>query len=90
MTLLISPKLRAEGGEKFVEKVEKIVASAGGKIGKLTEMGKKQLAFPIDKLADAEFLSWSLELPARAVVQLNQKLTVDREIIRHLLVKSEG
>ena len=72
------------------EKMEKIVKALGGKLGKFTEMGKKQLAYPIDKIHEAHFLNWIIELPNEGVVQLEKKLTVDREVIRHLIIKHEA
>lgn len=70
------------------DKIEKAVVAAGGRAGRMIEMGKKQLAYPIKKLSEAVFLSWTLELPAEVVLQLNRKLTIDKDIVRHLLVKT--
>lgn len=83
LTVLVK---KTEGME---EKMEKLVKALGGKLGRMMEMGKKQLAYPIKKVSEAEFLNWSLELPGEGVVQLGKKLSVDREVIRHLLVKSD-
>lgn len=77
----------AEGVE---DKVEKLVKALNGKAGRMVEMGKKQLAYPIKKLSEAYYLSWTLELESPSVVQLERKLTVDRDVIRHLLVKVQG
>lgn len=74
---------KTEGVE---QKIEKLVKALDGKLGKFTEMGKKQLAYPIDKTHEAHFLNWIIELPTEAVVQLEKKLAIDREVIRHLLI----
>ncbi len=70
------------------EKIEKLIKALGGTAGRTIEMGKKQLAYPIKKITEALFFSWVLELDAPLVLQLEKKLTVDRDIIRHLLVKA--
>ena len=70
------------------EKIEKVIAAIGGKAGRMIEMGKKQLAYPMQKISEAQFFSWVVELPAQAVVQLSKKLDVDRDVVRHLLVKA--
>ena len=70
------------------EKIEKVIAAVGGKAGRMVEMGKKQLAYPMQKISAAQFFSWVVELPANAVVQLQKKLTVDKDVVRHLLVKA--
>lgn len=69
------------------EKLEKMVKVIGGKAGRMVEMGKKQLAYEIDKNNSANFLTWVLELPAKSVVELDRKLTLDKDIIRHLLIR---
>ena len=40
------------------KKKGKIVKALEGKVGKMTEMGKKQLAYPIGKAKEAVFVSW--------------------------------
>lgn len=69
------------------EKVEKMVKAFEGKAGRMVEMGKKQLAYEIDKNSSANFLTWALELPAKSVVELDRKLTLDKDVIRHLLIR---
>lgn len=73
--------------EGVEEKMEKLVKALNGKAGRMVEMGKKQLAYPIKKLTEANYVSWTLELESPSVVQLERKLTVDRDVIRHLLVR---
>jgi len=71
------------------EKLEKLVKALDGKSGRMVEMGKKQLAYSIQKTSEANYVSWGLELPQESVVQLEKKLTNDKDILRHLLVKAE-
>ncbi len=73
-----------------VEKIEKLVKALEGKTLNDVAMGKKQLAYRINKLSEAEYLNFTIELPAPAVVQLEKKLVVDKDVIRHLLVKVEA
>ncbi len=72
------------------EKIEKLVKALEGKTGRMVEMGKKQLAYVISGMTEANYVSWGLELPAASVVQLEKKLTNDHDILRHLLVKADA
>ncbi len=81
LTVLVK---KAEGVEA---KIEKLVKALEGKLGKFTEMGKKQLAYPIAKTREAVFLNWMVELPGGGVVQLEKKLTIDKDILRHLCLR---
>lgn len=87
LTVLIKSDVKDEQKDEFVSKIEKLVKIFAGKTGKMTEMGRKQLAYPIQKQTQAQYLSWVLELPAASIVELGKKLHNDREILRHLLVR---
>lgn len=89
LTVLVRSDVKDEEKEKFVGKIEKLVKILGGTVGKLTEMGRKQLAYPIQKLSEAQYMYWKLELPGPAVVELEKKLNNDKEVLRHLLVKED-
>lgn len=89
LIVLTKTDLAGEGKDKFVAKMESTVKALEGKVAKTVEMGKKQLAYKIKNLAEANFMQFMLELPAKSVVQLDKKLTVDRDVIRHLLVVAE-
>lgn len=86
LTVLVKGDLKETAKDKFVEKIEALVKVLDGKIGKITEMGKKQLAYAIKKQREAQFLTWVLELPAKSVAQLEKKLVNDKEVLRHLIV----
>ena len=73
--------------EGVAEKIEKVVKVLGGKVGKSVEMGKKPLAYHIRKAGEGHYLQILIELPGKAVVELVKKLNVEKEVLRHLLVK---
>lgn len=83
---MIKSDVKDDGREKLVEKLEKTVKALEGKVVKTLEMGKKQLAYKIAGQSEANYMNMVLELPAVSVIQLEKKLTVDKEILRHLLV----
>ncbi|MBI5358845.1 30S ribosomal protein S6 [Candidatus Amesbacteria bacterium] len=86
LTVLVKSDLKEKALDKFVGKMEDLVKALDGKTGKITEMGKKQLAYTIKKQKEAQFLTWVLEVPPKNVVQLEKKLVNDKDILRHLLV----
>lgn len=86
LTIMVKSDVKDEAREKLVEKLEKTVKALEGKVVKTMEMGKKQLAYKISGQSEATFMNLVLELPPLAVIQLDKKLTVDKEILRHLLV----
>jgi len=89
VTILLKPTLSEEGRIGWTEKLEKTVKALEGKTGKVTEMGKKQMAYKIQNFSEADYLNLSLELGTAQVLQLERKLAVDKEVLRHLIVKAE-
>lgn len=90
VTLMVNSEVKGEAKDKLIERMEKIVKALGGKMGKLTEMGLKQLAYKIHDQGEANYISWALELSPEGVVQFGKKLTAEgqkKEILRHLLIK---
>lgn len=86
---LIVMSKTSEGVE---ERIEKLIKALGGKTLKTKALGKKQMAYPIAKQTAAEYLSFEVELPGAAVVQLETKLNVEEQktdLLRHLLVKAQ-
>jgi len=86
LTIMLATDLKDEARDKLTDKMEKTVKTLEGRVIKTLEMGRKQLAYKIGGQTEAVFLDMVLEMPPTAVVQLEKKLTVDREILRHLLV----
>ena len=86
LVIMIKSDVKDESKDKLVDKLEKTVKALGGSVKKTLEMGKKQLAYKILGQSEATYLNLVLEMPGEAVVQLEKKLTVDKEILRHLLV----
>jgi small subunit ribosomal protein S6 len=89
LIILAEAGLSSEAKDKLLEKLEKTIKALKGKFGKVTEMGKKQLAYRIKDQSEALFLELALELPPKSVIELDRKLAVDKEVVRHLLVRED-
>ncbi len=64
-----------------------VVTEVSGKIVKEEEWGNKHLAYPINKLLEASFFNWSIELPTDKVAALRGKLRFNERLLRYLLLK---
>ena len=89
LTLVLSGGATAAKKKNAQETIEKIVKIIGGKVGKIEDWGKKELSYKIAKNDSGIFLHYNLKLDAAAVKMLPQKLNLEENIIRYLLVKKE-
>jgi small subunit ribosomal protein S6 len=68
--------------------VKKEIESLGGKIIKSDALGQKQLAFPIKKETAGYYTAVIFEMEPEKLLDLNRKLSLKNEIIRHLIIIS--
>lgn len=87
LTIVLPGSATAAKKKAVQSKVEKIVSTLKGKIGKMKDWGKKDLAYKIEKNSVGVFLFFPLELTGEAAKALPDKLRLEEEIIRYLLVK---
>ena len=88
LTVLFHPDL-VMNLDPALGKVTKIIESAGGKITKTDNDGKKRLAYPINGQDFAIYYYIDLALPADAPVKISSALNIAEEVLRYLLVRAD-
>jgi len=89
LTLVVDPDLTAEKRKKLTSGLKKIIEALKGKVEKEDEWGKRDLVYPIKKKKMGYYLWWIIKLPSQAVAGLDQKLRLEKQLIRYLLVNRE-
>lgn len=89
LTIVLDGKAGASKMKKVTENLEKSLKNFNGKIKGTKDMGVKDLAYKIGKSETGMFTFFELELDGKGVKQLNEKLRVDEDVIRYLLVKTQ-
>ncbi len=96
LTFVLSAKLTKDDQDKILTKVKKLVAEAKGKIGEIKEWGKRELAYPVlpasrhgQKEKEGFFFTIFLELEGNEAKLLENKIKVEEDVLRHLLVRKE-
>ena len=87
LTVVLPEKATAAKKKSVTEAVEKMVKTAKGEVKNTDDWGKKDLAYTINDNDAGVFLFFELELEPAAVKSLNQKIKLEDDVIRHLLVK---
>ena len=86
LSLVLSGKTSEAEQKKILDKVERNIESAGGKIEKNDKVGKKTLAYPIKKEKVGVYYFLDIEVPEEEMQALNRAIEVDDNVLRHLLV----
>jgi small subunit ribosomal protein S6 len=90
LTFIIHPEVEEKEVESVVEKVRKIIGDDGGKVTDVNHWGRRRLAYPIKKQLEGYYVVMRVELEPSAINELERKLSLTEEVIRHLLVRTEG
>lgn len=89
LTLVVDGKAGTAKKKKVIENLEKILSLYNGKILETKDWGVKELAYKIDKSLTGLYTFFEIELDAKGVKALNDKLRVDTDLLRFLLIKKE-
>lgn len=71
----------------MIEKYSAIIASQGGKVHRLEDWGRRQLAYPIEKLAKAHYVLMNVECGQAELGELEHAFRFNDAVLRHLMVK---
>ena len=67
--------------------ITKIIADTGGVVGEIKHWGKRKLAYPIKKFSEGNYVLTNFQLQPASSKELEAKLQISEDILRHLLVR---
>lgn len=71
----------------MIERYQGMVTSKGGKIHRLEDWGRRQLAYPIEKIHKAHYVLMNAECDQETLEELEHTFKFNDAILRHLTVK---
>ncbi|MBX3689069.1 30S ribosomal protein S6 [Dokdonella sp.] len=74
----------------MIERYKALVEGDGGKIHRLEDWGRRQLAYPIQHLAKAHYVLLNIECSQAALGELQSGFRFNDAVLRHLIVTREG
>ena len=85
IVLLIHPD-QSEQVPAMLERYRNLVTTAGGKVHRVEDWGRRQLAYMIQKLAKAHYLCLNIECSSEALTELETGFRFNDAVLRHLTV----
>ena len=88
LVLVTDPGLEKKDREELMDKISSLLGKEEAKIKEQENMGLKDLAYPIRKLAKGDY--WRLTMEAAKKIrlsELNLFLNRDKNVIRYLILK---
>ncbi len=82
---IIKTGMDTEKVDQIIENIQKAVETAGGKVFSTDKIGRKKLAYDIEKSRDAFYVNFDLEIPQEKIVSFKRTLKLDENVLRNML-----
>ncbi len=74
----------------MIERYRQTVTSRGGTMHRLEDWGRRQLAFPLDKIHKAHYVLMNVECDNEALGELEHSFKFSDAVLRHLTIKMKA
>ena len=88
IVLLIHPD-QSEQVPAMLERYKTLVTAGGGKVHRVEDWGRRQLAYMIQKLAKAHYLCLNIECSNAVLTEIETGFRFNDAVLRHLTVKKD-
>ena len=89
IVFLVHPD-QSEQVPAMIERYKSMIEADGGKVHRLEDWGRRQLAFPIQHLAKAHYVLLNIECNAAVLSELQSGFRFNDAVLRHLIVTREN
>ena len=86
---IVHPDLDENAFEETVERVSGWIKDSGGEISNTDVWGKRQLAYPIQKQTEGQYVLMHTKIDPAFCAQIEKNLKLQEPIMRYLLVSKE-
>ena len=73
----------------MVERYTKLIEEDGGKIHRLEDWGRRQLAYPINNVHKAHYVMLNVECSAKALEELTENFRYNDAVIRNMVIRRD-
>jgi small subunit ribosomal protein S6 len=86
---IVNPNTPEEEIDKINGQIENIVTSGGGKIDKIEKMGKRRLAYEVDKQREGFYILFVITANGDIVKECERRLRVMDPVIKYITVRTD-
>ncbi|TCV97133.1 SSU ribosomal protein S6P [Luteibacter rhizovicinus] len=88
VVFLVHPD-QSEQVPAMIERYKALIEGDSGKIHRLEDWGRRQLAYPIENLAKAHYVMLNIEVSQNALNELETGFRFNDAVLRHLVVRRD-
>ena len=87
LVAIISPEVVDEKLEAIIDNISQFITERGGIISSVERWGERRLAYPIKHLMEGSYVLTQFKLKPTLSKELEARLQISEEVLRHLLIK---
>ena len=89
IVVVLSPDVAPEQATALVDGFKKVLTDDGAQLKTEEIWGRRRLAYPIGKRREGLYYYWQVEAKAETVAEVERKLRLSDEVLRHLAVRAD-
>ena len=86
---IVNPSVVEEDIDKINSQIEGIITAGGGTVAKVEKMGKRRLAYPVNKNRDGFYVLLTIQATGEIVKETERRLRVMDSVIKYLTVRMD-
>ena len=86
---IVNPNVVEDEIDKINVQIEGIVTAGGGTVAKVKKLGKRRLAYPVDKFRDGFYVLLTLAATGDIIKETERRLRVMDPVIKYLTVRMD-
>ena len=84
---IVDPETPADRVAKLNEAVGKVIEKEGGTVVRMDDMGRRQLAYPIEKKTEGHYVLFEVDGSGQEIAELERRMRVNDMIIRFVTIR---
>lgn len=86
---ITAPTTAEDDLRKLTSQLEHVVTDLGGTVTKVDQLGRRKLAYPIQKFEEGIYSLLNVEGSGREIAEVERRLRVSDLVIRHMTVRTD-
>ena len=87
---IVKSTMEEDAIKKTSEDIQKLINIKPSKVIEFKEMGRKKLAYPINKEVSGYYFVMTVEATHDTIKEFDRKVSINENVLRHLIIKLEG
>jgi small subunit ribosomal protein S6 len=86
---IVNPNVAEEEIDKINSQIENVITSGGGKVDKIEKMGKRRLAYQVQKQREGYYVLFVISANGDIIKECERRLRVMDAVIKYITVRTD-